>query len=406
MDDQRRYLPPVHDNDAINALLNSVGLPSARKIVIPTIGGEYHRIYFLSLPDDGAASWLGQVSPPPASAYASGTVELVLRVASDLIPRIKTENEVAVIAWIAKNTSIPVPEVVRYDATSDNLLGHEFLLQMRCPGVTAGSIYDHLTPKQMDYILKQMHDFMLQLWRIPIGHIGGFRLSVNGQIEPGPCVEWECWQEGSIGKHWGPGESFETLNAIEPGYATFSEFAQARLVKNIRSLRIHDSMSWVDRQQIDRLEQIVSILRNPERQSRINDTSFRLAHRDLHFWNFVIDPTTCKITGVLDWEFAQCVPMPLANLSSSPFLNSCKRTDESRAECRRLVARWLEELKMTEEGAEMLQALVWKHPDQEALWDILNYTRCVIEVCPRGVQLDQAKGWWEKVTAAVAILLQ
>ena len=30
----------------------------------------------------------------------------------------------------------------------------------------------------------------------------------------------------------------------------------------------------------------------------------------------------------------------------------------------------------------------------------------LIEVCPRGVQLDQAKGWWEKVTAAVAILLQ
>ena len=412
MGDPRHYLPPLHHNETINALLQSVGLPLPSSIKIPEIGGWYHRIYFLTFPSKDAASWLGNIEVPPTSP--SDNVELVLRVAGTHITRLKTENEAAVIAWLSANTSIPTPEVVRYDASRDNVLGHEYLLQMRCPGVTAGSMYDEVTPEQMEYILDQLQDYMLQLWRIPVQHIGGFRFGTSSSagkdgmasIVPGPCIGEDCWQEGDIQKYWGSGESFESLNAIEPGYPTFSEFAVARLSKNIRSIRIHDSMSWIEKQDLDKLERLVSQLRSTTGQQQINDVSFRLAHRDLHFWNFVIDPKTCQITGILDWEYAQCLPPPLANLNVRPFLNSCKGTPEARAACDVLIQHWLERLSKSEEGRRMAEDMKWKHPEQEQLWNILDYTRCVIEVCPRNEKLDLAREWWAKVMSSVEVLLR
>lgn len=96
------HLPLAISEDAINELLQTIGLPRATAIANPKVTAQYHSIYFVTLP------------PIEQSHHHS---ELVLRVSGHHLPAIKTRTEVGVITWLSKNTTIPLPEVIAYDAS-------------------------------------------------------------------------------------------------------------------------------------------------------------------------------------------------------------------------------------------------------------------------------------------------
>lgn len=91
------YLPGPISDDAINELLVSTGLPKATKIVSANVTAEYHSIYMITLPPNENTSH----------------TDLVLRMSGHHLPQTKTANELGIMAWISKNTTIPIPEVVR-----------------------------------------------------------------------------------------------------------------------------------------------------------------------------------------------------------------------------------------------------------------------------------------------------
>lgn len=53
---------------------------------------------------------------------------------------------------------IPVPRVVAYDSSTDNPLGHEFILMTREIGESLADIYSCFTSAQIDYILDLLTD--------------------------------------------------------------------------------------------------------------------------------------------------------------------------------------------------------------------------------------------------------
>ena len=47
------------------------------------------------------------------------------------MPRIKTESEIATLAYLRTHTDVPVPEVYHYDASPYNRLGGEYILMSK-----------------------------------------------------------------------------------------------------------------------------------------------------------------------------------------------------------------------------------------------------------------------------------
>ena len=128
MDILADHLPKPISENAINALLVAIGLPKATKIVSPKVTAQYHSIYMIDIPHNSK----------------SGHTDLVLRISGHHLPQIKTKNEVAVMSWISKNTTIPIPDVVAYDASVENPIAQEYTLLSRVQGATLSEIYQSL----------------------------------------------------------------------------------------------------------------------------------------------------------------------------------------------------------------------------------------------------------------------
>jgi aminoglycoside phosphotransferase (APT) family kinase protein len=58
---------------------------------------------------------------------------LVARVARRFMPRLKTQSEVATMAYLREHTPIPVPTVYHYDSNPYNRLGGEYILMSKVP---------------------------------------------------------------------------------------------------------------------------------------------------------------------------------------------------------------------------------------------------------------------------------
>ncbi|KAJ0338514.1 hypothetical protein COL922a_005518 [Colletotrichum nupharicola] len=95
MDDPASHLPPPHSPATILALAASLGLPAPTSSEPLTVTAAFHRIYLLHFPASAA------LALAPAKPDEDGTVTLVLCVSGDHLPRIKTENEIAMMRWRA-----------------------------------------------------------------------------------------------------------------------------------------------------------------------------------------------------------------------------------------------------------------------------------------------------------------
>lgn len=369
------HLPPPLPDDAINALLQALRLPQATSISNPRTTAQYHSVYFLTL---------------PPTEISRGYCELVLRVAGNHLPEIKTSNEIGVMTWLSKNTTIPLPEVIAHDTSNKNPIAHEYSLLSRVQGATLSDIYDSLSDKQMNRTFDQLIDFLTQLQAHPWQGIGGLILDDQGQVQLGPVVDETFWQIPDIEALWPEGETVATMNIGGP-YKTYIEYMIAHATKYIRLIPTHEKLEFM-RDIIPRLEGFVTAL--PERANELNNVKLRLAHKDLHFANMMYDPSTGKITGVLDWEFAGVVPSPQWNPRRS-FLWNGVDTPESLAE----KYKWMEvfEKRCKEKACSFFQDAQYTSTLQEHMQGAVDFLRAIVEVSPRGERQDLVLGWKLKV---------
>ena len=59
----------------------------------------------------------------------------LMRVSLPVYPKLKTQSEVATINFIRKETEMPAPQIIAFDADSQNPLGFELILMELMPGV-------------------------------------------------------------------------------------------------------------------------------------------------------------------------------------------------------------------------------------------------------------------------------
>ena len=358
------YLPGPISDDAINQLLLSLGLPKALNIVSPEVAAEYHSIYMITVPQNTKISY----------------EKLVLHVSGQHLPKIKTENEVAVMTWVKQNTSIPIPELVAFDASSTtNSIGHEYTLLSLVEGTALSEKHQSLTEAQISSILDQLH---AHSWDT----IGGLRLNGAGAAILGRIVDETFWQAPEVKKLWPAGESVDSLNIGGP-YSTYVDLVSAQIKTYIHLINIHENLTFM-RDAISRLEAFVKAL--PEHAEQLNDVKLRLAHKDLHFENILYDPDSGKITAILDWEFSGVVPFPLWNPRRSFLWNASD--DESSLAPKEQLSKLFEE-RFKDRGFKMLEDARFTSSLQESMQKGAGFLRAITEVAPRGQRADFVNGW-------------
>ncbi|KZL87886.1 hypothetical protein CI238_08713 [Colletotrichum incanum] len=379
------HLPPLLTPDDLLAFTISLSLPPPTRTEPLAVTASFHRIYLLHFPPSAAAALA------PARANADGTTTLVLRVSGPHLPRIKTENEVAMMRWVRENTSVPVPAVVRWDSGCGNVLGYEFTLLERVPGRSADKVFWALGERQRKRMVGEIVGFLAELWEKSTSvwrHVGGLRVDEGGEVAPGPVVDEWFWMVPDVEQYWPGGEeSPETLNPIGGAFSGWAEHLDKSVEKYVYAIERHPSLEWM-RNLVPRLEKYREYVR--EHAEELDDTRYVLSHRDLHLANVMVDEEGV-VMGLLDWEFGAVVPGPRWDPPNAFLYPWGGGGDEAKNERERMRV-WAKEI-CEESGIELeVVAGVPYQGAQETAQRVVNFTRAICEVCPRG-EGEKARAW-------------
>lgn len=383
MADPRAYLPPGLHEDVIRKLVLDLSLPEPATIEPLLTSAAYHTIYLVVFGADSAAAL-----HPARTNEPDGSISLVLRVSGKHTPRIKTLNEVAAMSWVREHTSIPIPAIVRFDASEDNAIGHEYTLLERVHGVSIDTIYDSLDDAKIGNLIDQLMDYLVDLHRHKWHHAGGLSVDAASEVVPGRVLAENFWQGPEIAEYWGSAEDVDSLNVRGP-YDTYTDYVRSHVQQYIRNIERHEALEWM-RELIPRLESFNAYL--DDNALALNETEYILTHKDLHFGNIMCDPITLQITAVLDWEFAAVLPLPLWSPGGG-FLWNAKDGPEAIAERDRLFEDIFSKL-CKERAPRLLSDFdVKKQMPHRAILKLLNFTRAIVEVCPRGQRIENVRKW-------------
>lgn len=253
-----RYAMPTNlrhmsDNAAICQLRVTLRLLDPVSIQKLEATADYHSIYILCFSLEDARALLPYLANP-----RNGSIDLILQLPDHHLPRFKTLNELACINWVRPNPAIPVPAVVRFDVTTNNSIGHEFMLLEHIQGVSVDRIYDNLDASAKHYLVSQLITYLAELYPHPWNYVGGLSI-VDDDVVPGPALHETFWQTHDIGKHWDAGETVQSLNISGP-YISYVEYSAACLRRYCQNIEKHSSLAPY-RNLVPRLESLVRPLR-------------------------------------------------------------------------------------------------------------------------------------------------
>ena len=97
---------------------------------------------------------------------------LVLRITLPVDPRYKTLSEVATMDWMLRNTTIPVPVVVAYEASRDDPVGFEWILMTKLPGKPLADTWRSLPYLAKEGLARRFAEYSSCLFKRQLSCIG------------------------------------------------------------------------------------------------------------------------------------------------------------------------------------------------------------------------------------------
>ncbi|KAK5955090.1 hypothetical protein OHC33_003769 [Knufia fluminis] len=251
-----------------------------------------------------------------------------LRIPLPVDPEHKTVAEVAAMELLKQKTTLPSPRVVAYSATVDNDIGFEWILMSFMPGVQLGTCWLRLSMDQKRYITQQLAEYQAQMFCAQFTSIGSLRKTESDNYEVGRVISMAAWWYNRVHDttNKGPFNSFEDyiraqtrLIANESKQCYDADMAEAEDKSEKGSDDDDDDDDESDfliiMENLRRLEaalpKVFESLPKPTSDESSNILT-TLAHTDLSPDNILIDPVTCKITGIIDWEDVNALPLGLA----------------------------------------------------------------------------------------------
>jgi hypothetical protein len=257
-----------------------------------------------------------------------------MRVSLPVDPYFKTANEVATLQFVRKYTSIPVPQVIAFDASTDNELGFEWILMSKIQGVALKSLWESpaLVWEERVQIAKTLAGY--------VGQLASFKFPLMGGLYPSRRIEFEKIS-------WLKDPSSETRFIPLPDDAEFAQGplvtipffygdrvhlrddrgpfeASSKYLSSLLNLHVASTTSRkvaasaddeYDEDDISELEDaiaayesLLSVLPTFFPPDTGDTETFSLYHDDMSSNNILIDPTTHRITGIVDWECVSLQP--------------------------------------------------------------------------------------------------
>ena len=211
--------------------------------------------------------------------------EYVLRLTNPFWSGHKTENEVTVINFLRKNTTIPLPVIVDYDF-SDSRIGYEYIFMEKVPGKPLGKVWEKLSKKDKKIILKQIAGIFAQLKKFSFSKIGSFKKG----MKLGPLMD----------PHEGPFENFKDYMAACINYRI------PEIRKNKRFKKYAPQIG----------EFVEKVVKKYDKKIK-----YYLTHGDIFINNVMVKEN--KITALLDFEWCHSAPLDeeFENFERHPKLN-------------------------------------------------------------------------------------
>ena len=271
-----------------------------------------------------AQNYFGEVDEPDVKFLAQGAFnktyvialphrDYIMRVSLPVDPRFKTLSEVAVLDYLDKTTSIPIPKVITFDASSRNALGFEWILMNRVIGDPLSKIWDSLSLANKLRIVEQVVQIMAMLFqaRFPlIGNIFAVKdaqpLSKASPL-PGDVVVDRIV---SMPFFW---DDRLHQNIFRGPFRSSSKWLQCRLTMTMNSCnRILERQADEDEVEdaevtkslISRLSSYMSEVFPPSSEKE----EFAIHHDDISAENILVCAHN-NITALIDWECVSCLPL-------------------------------------------------------------------------------------------------
>ena len=189
-------------------------------------------------------------------------------------------SEGALIAYLKRHTSIPVPDVLAYDDTEHNVLKCSYLLMAKA----SGSLLKHALPSKVpDSLLDQM-----------IGIIEQLRA-----LKPfGPDF-------GALAFFGPDGQALPIVQECDELCSSFFDNWNKSIKLSVREMNKMACFGELTRELDEKRSSLERIVDSTPRLNRLNGHDpFHLAHYDLNETNIIVDPHTLRINCIIDWEWA------------------------------------------------------------------------------------------------------
>ena len=270
--------------------------PSKQFLIERMAGGSYNRVTGITILDsDGKED-----------------TRLVLRV-----PRIAWEStperEVAILRYVRQYTSIPVPEVIADDYSSNNLLKDPYVIQKRVPGISISAAKQEreITTEQWCTVAREVGRTMLELQKVTNPTPGLIESSSN---EDGSCsfsvIPFDI--KSAHDPHWKEKAATVTaekktsvLNLYEESTFRFLVTQFGRWMADELDKNPDGIYNW------DFMHRLAKVSGQMNKMCLLGDEINCLAHLDLAGRNIMVEfhpGEPLKITGYLDWDSAIFAP--------------------------------------------------------------------------------------------------
>ena len=254
--------------------------------------GKRNVIYQLRMPDN--SRWVARLYN--ALNNKSAVTDSTQRNANQ---RLLFESEVATMHFVREKTQIPVPKVYAYDSTYSNALGTPYIFMEYVAGKPYPFPFDGQRVVKDEDLLKihaQLTQFSWELSKHPFTAIGQLRYaSAEGtDVVVGPIIDRKdrCYGPFMSSKAFYEKRA-ETIHEFEKGWHPAGTDSETK--NRIMTAALH-----------------VLAAKHAGKEC-FNTGPFILQHADMHWQNLLFDEE-CKIVGVIDWEWAQTVPVDSFNL--------------------------------------------------------------------------------------------
>ena len=229
-------------------------------------------------------------------------------------------NDISLSEYLADK--LPVSRIKAYCATTKNALGMPFTVQTRLPGQSLNETYKDLSHAEKLAVIDQVVELLAKLETITFTNAGTFTASPN---VPDAASDFSSVEAPAVSIFDAKVPSSRTSGEGEEGPVEDPRYLEDRAGPDVKALLVSHLNGFITAEledgsigtfRSDRLRPLLTIIEDLDHEGAFKDGPYPvvLHHWDLEPRNIMVEKSsgTWKISGVIDWDEATCVPQPLA----------------------------------------------------------------------------------------------